>query len=92
MSDHGFNNCTSSSNDVSTVNISCSTSTAVDLTGSRRFSSSVESESHSYPQHESRVTWSHPAYDVVAATGTTQGSPVRFLYGINLTRKRPLFL
>ena len=31
MSDHGFNNCSSASNDVSTVNIDCTTAT--DITG-----------------------------------------------------------
>ena len=33
MSDHGFNNCTSTSNDVSTVNIACSSTAAIDITG-----------------------------------------------------------
>ena len=32
MSDHGFNNCSSASNDVSTVNIDCTTAT-IDITG-----------------------------------------------------------
>ena len=33
MSDHGFNNCTSTSNDVSTVNIACSSTSEVNITG-----------------------------------------------------------
>ena len=33
MSDHGFNNCTSTSNDVSTVNIDCSSTAEVNITG-----------------------------------------------------------